>query len=123
MKRPPIRVAAVGAIAALALATGPTATATEHEEEPLEVVPHAHLLIIGAEVDFSGGEPVLLDYVRCVDIAANRALPLNSHHHHAHTGRAGEALGAAGHIFIFAAPLFDVPWTDCASFLDIYYQG
>ncbi len=123
MKTPLTRAAAVGAIAALALAAGPTATAAEHDEEPFEVVPHPHLLIIGADFDFSGEQPVLLDYVRCVDIAANRTLPLGSHHQHAHTGRAGEALGNAGHIFIFAAPLFDVPWTDCASFLDIYYQG
>ncbi len=37
-----------------------------------------------------------------------------------HFGRAGEALAAGGgHLVIPAAPAFDLPWTDCASFLAI----
>ena len=109
-------VAAVAAAAALAVAPGPSAAADEHDAIP----PHPHLLLVGAEVDFSGEEPVLLDYVRCVDVAANRKLPLNSQHEHVHFGRAGEALSSAGHLFIPAAPAFDLPWTDCASFLAIF---
>lgn len=108
---------ATAAAAALAVSGSPS-TAAEHEE-PAPIPPHPHLLLIGAEVDFTGEEPVLLDYRRCVDVAANRKLPLNAHHEHVHFGRAGEALFQAGHLFIPAAPAFDLPWTDCESFLAI----
>jgi hypothetical protein len=109
---------AAAAATALTVAAGPAAVADQHEPPPIP--PHPHLLLVGAEVDFSGEVPVLLDYVRCVDVAANRALPLNAHHEHVHFGRAGEALTSAGHLFIPAAPAFDLPWTDCASFLAIF---
>lgn len=109
-------VSAIAAATALAVAPGPSAAADEHDTIP----PHPHLLLVGAEVDFSGPEPVLLDYVRCVDVAANRKLPLNAQHEHVHFGRAGEALSDAGHLFIPAAPAFDLPWANCAEFLAIF---
>lgn len=107
---------AVAAAAALAVAGGTPVSAAEHDE-PGAIPPHPHMLVLGAEVDFSGEEPVLVDYRKCVDVAANQALPLNAHHEHVHFGRAGEALRQAGHIFVPAAPAFDLPWTDCESFL------
>lgn len=108
------------AVAALALATAPLASADEHEP-PAPIPPHPHILLVGAEVDFSSEPPVLLDYTRCVDLASNNRLPLNSQHEHMHFGRAGEALAAGGsHFVIPAAPAFDLPWTDCASFLAIF---
>ena len=117
MKAPLVLAVATAAAAALAVPANPAA-ADEHEA-PAPIPPHPHLLVIGAEVDFSGEEPVLLDYRRCVDIAANQALPLNAHHEHVHFGRAGEALMQAGHLFVPAAPAFNLPWTDCESFLAI----
>jgi hypothetical protein len=41
-------------------------------------------------VQFDGEEPIGCQ--RCVDVAANRALPLTAHHTHIHTGTAGEML-------------------------------
>ena len=120
MKRAPLtRAAGIAAAASLALvaATGPSATADAHEGP---IPPHAHILVVGAEVGGTEEDPVLLDYRKCVDIAANRALPLNSQHEHVHFGRAGEALSGAGHIFVPVAPAFNLPWTDCASFLAIF---
>ena len=118
MTRTPALVATT-ALAALALAAVPTAAADMHEPPPIP--PHPHLLLVGAEVDFSSGEPVLLDYTRCVDLASNNSLPLGSQHEHMHFGTAGEALEAGGgHLVIPAAPAFDLPWTDCASFLAIF---
>ena len=119
MKRASLtRAVGVAATAALALmaATGQSATADAHESP---IPPHAHILVIGAEVGGTEEEPVLLDYRKCVDIAANRALPLGSQHEHVHFGRAGEALFEAGHLFVPVAPAFDLQWTDCASFLAV----
>ncbi len=102
--------AAVGAMAALMLAAGPSATA----DEP-EFPAHGHVLLLGVEFDYSGGgpRPDIVSYERCVDIAANRDLPLNAQHEHVHFGRAGQALLTAGHVFIPTAPL--TPFKDCES--------
>ncbi|MGK2855480.1 MAG: hypothetical protein ACSLE3_15465 [Microbacteriaceae bacterium] len=106
----PLTLAAVAATAALVIGGVPSAMADEHEE-PGSIPPHPHLLLIGVEFVGEG-----LTFSRCVDIAANRSLPLGSQHEHVHFGRAGEALFNAGNLFVPAAPAVDLPWTDCAAF-------
>ncbi|MFC5380976.1 hypothetical protein [Aquipuribacter nitratireducens] len=118
----PIMIGAATLLAggALAAATLAPAAADSHEPPP-PIPPHAHLLVLDAEVDFSGEEPVLLDYRRCIDLAANRQLPLGSQHEHVHFGTAGEALEAGGgHLVVPTAPAFGLPWTNCATFLEIF---
>jgi hypothetical protein len=79
------------------------------------VPPHAHVLLIGAEID--GGN---LYFDRCVEFAAGRVLPNAAHHESVHTGVAGGspfapgALYAAGHIVVPMVPL--TPWTGCEDF-------
>ena len=109
-----LTLAAVTATAALVVAAAPMAAADSHEE-PGAIPPHPHLLLIGANLSEEG-----VTYRKCIDIAANQALPLNAHHEHVHFGRAGEALMGAGHLFVPAAPAFNLPWTDCASFGAIF---
>ena len=104
------------AAAALAVAAAPSAAADEHGAPVIP--PHPHVLVLGAELDSSGR--VLLGYRKCVDIASNRALPLNSQHEHIHFGRAGIALHDAGHAFIPVAPAFNLPWKDCASLIKFF---
>lgn len=82
---------------------------------------HPHILVLDAEVDFSGEEPVLLSTRGCIDLANNQRLRLNAQHQHMHFGTAGEALFVhGGHIVIPAAPFPGVPWEDCASFLAFF---
>jgi hypothetical protein len=70
--------------------------------------PHPHMMVLG--VEFNGEEPV--GYQKCVDLAGNRAVPLNAHHAHIHTGTAGEMLATnAGHVVVPGAPL--TPWANC----------
>lgn len=85
-------VAAVAAGAALVLTVPAFA---EGHPPPTE---HGHIILIGAnEANFT--------YRKCVDLAAGRALRLNAHHGHLHTGRAGEALWGAGN---FVVPTEDI---------------
>lgn len=117
MKNPHTKAAGIAAAVTLTVAAAaPSAMADGHTAP---IPPHGHILVLGAEVGFTEEGPVLLDYRKCVDVAANQALPLNSHHEHVHFGQAGIALTEAGHAFVPVAPAFDLPWTDCASFLAI----
>ena len=70
---------AMGTLAAPAAAQGPP-----H---------HPHALLLHFEV--VDGTP---NYARCVDLANGRALPNHVHHDTVHEGRAGSALGSAGHV-------------------------
>jgi hypothetical protein len=83
-----------------------------HHETPR----HPHMLVLG--VQFQGGEPV--GFRKCVDVAGNRALPLNAHHDHLHTGRAGQALFMnAGHVVVPGAPI--TPWRNCAELIGFFF--
>jgi hypothetical protein len=75
---------------------------------------HGHVLVLG--VKYVDGEPVGFD--KCVELAAGKALPLNAQHRHSHTGRAGEALAAAGHFVVPTAPLS--PIRDCAHLKELF---
>lgn len=77
---------------------------------------HPHMLVLGLEVD-ADDNPV--GYRRCVDLAAGRALPLQAHHDHIHTGAAGEALFNAGHAVVPGAPL--TPWSNCAELVAFFF--
>lgn len=116
--RTPLTLAVAGTVAALAVAAGPAALADGHAPPP-DIPPHPHMLVLGAEVDFGApGGPRLLEYSKCIDLAANRTLPLGSQHEHVHFGPAGVALREnAGHLVVPTAPAFNLPWTDCDSFL------
>lgn len=69
---------------------------------------HPHLLVTGLEVD-EGGEPV--GWKKCRELANGQSLPLNAHHEHLHTGRAGEAQMQAGNAVVPGPPL--TPWSTC----------
>ena len=97
------------------------AAADEHESPFPE---HPHVMLIGAEVDFSGEEPQLLGVRKCVDLAGGNALRLHAHHDHIHFGTAGGALRTnTTNVVAPTAPFPGVPWTDCASLLAITGLG
>ena len=76
---------------------------------------HPHALVLHPEVEVIDGVPTLVGFHRCVDLAANRALPHVAHHNTIHTGTAGEMLfDKAGHAVVPLAPL--TGWEDCADF-------
>lgn len=110
------RAVVVGLVAMLTLiVAGSVATADNHLPE------HPHLLVLGAEVDFSGEEPVLVGAHKCIDLANNNALRLNAQHAHMHFGTAGEALATHADSFVVpAAPFPFVPWANCAEFLEFF---
>jgi hypothetical protein len=115
------RVLVVGVILGL-LSIGLIGTAVASPDHNTPFEPHAHVLVLGVVVDESG-EPVSIR--KCVDLAANTALPLNAHHVHVHFGQAGEALSQSGNVVVPVAPFpapFDepVPWSDCESLLDFF---
>jgi hypothetical protein len=99
-----------------ALIIGATAaTVSAQGKDWGQVPPHAHVFLLGAEID--GGN---LYFDRCVEFAAGRVLPNAAHHDSVHTGVAGGspfvqgALWDAGHVVAPLAPL--TPWTGCESF-------
>jgi hypothetical protein len=96
-------------VAALGLLMVGMMGATALAEEP---PPHPHMLLLHLELDVIDGTLHLVGFHRCVDLAANRPVPLNAHHAHIHTGKAGEALFNAGHVVAPGAPL--TPWANCA---------
>lgn len=71
--------------------------------------PHGHMLVMG--VKFGDEGPI--GFEKCVDLAAGRALALNAHHAHIHTGKAGEALSRTGKFVLPTAPLFPLPIAGC----------
>ena len=104
----------------LVLSIGGMALAEDHDND--EIPPHAHMLVqrpvLGIVTDSDANTGFGVESVRkCVDLAANRPVPLNAHHAHIHTGKAGEQLfEQAGHAVVPTAPL--TPWANCAEFED-----
>jgi hypothetical protein len=83
-----------------------------------DVPPHAHMLVQRPVIDVIEFEGELwvaaVGFRKCVDLAANRAIPLNAHHAHIHTGKAGEMLDTkAGHAVVPTSPV--TPWENCAA--------
>jgi hypothetical protein len=77
-----------------------------------EVPDHGHLLVTGIQFD-AEGEPI--GYRHCRLLAAGRPVPLNAHHAHIHTGRAGEMLWTKANAAVVPlAPL--APWSTCEEF-------
>ena len=101
-----------GLLAAGALLVGVLGASAAAQDEPPR---HRHMFVLG--VEFDGEEPV--GFRKCVDLAAGQALPLNAHHLHVHTGRAGEALFQAGHVVVPGAPL--TPWNGCTELIDFFF--
>lgn len=107
---------------ALVVLIGTTAaTANEHDDHG-ELPEHPHVLVLGAVLDGPPGPgSSLIGYRKCVDLAANRALPLGSHHHNVHFGTAGQQLFMhAGNLVGPTAPFPGVPWTDCDSLIEFF---
>lgn len=105
-----ILVAIAVASLSMAVLAGPATT-----DEPLPEHPH----VLGLGIVVEGEELVAIR--KCVDLAANQALPLWAQHAHMHFGRAGEALFVkAGNGVAPTAPFPGVPWTDCESLLDFF---
>jgi hypothetical protein len=107
--------------AALVFVVGLSAVPALSQEFP----EHPHMLILDLELD-EQGEPV--GFRKCIDLAANQALPLNAHHEHVHFGTAGEALFEhAGHVVVPAAPFPDpeepLPWSNCEELIAFFFGG
>lgn len=103
------------------LVAGSVATAEDHDHEFPE---HPHILVLDAELSPPGPpgpDTVLVGFRKCIDLAANQALPLGSQHHNVHFGTAGQMLFThAGHVVAPTVPFPDVPWEDCESFADFW---
>lgn len=100
----------VGAVALSGLIA--VGTASSQEGPP----PHPHAHVTGVVID-ENGDPV--SYRKCKELANNQALPLNSHHEHIHTGRAGEAQWEAGNAVVPLAPL--TPWANCEELIAFFF--
>ncbi len=109
-------------IMALVMLAGAAATAEEHDGDHGGLPEHPHVLVLGAVLDGPPGPGVsLIDYRKCVDLAANRALPLGSHHHNVHFGTAGQQLFMhAGNLVGPTAPFPGAPWSDCDSLIAFF---
>ncbi len=97
----------------VALMALPSAAA-EHEHDH-DVPEHPHVLLLNFEFNPDDGS---VDFDRCIDLAANRELPLNAHHHSVHVGTAGfgdpsVGLTRAGHAVVPMQPFPESPFEDC----------
>lgn len=108
-----------GLVMALAL-TGGAALAEEHDHDhDHEDLPkHPHVLLLHFEV--TGPELDDVEFSRCIDLADNRALPLNAHHESLHVGTAGfgnpdVGVTKAGHVVVPLQPFPGaLPFENCA---------
>jgi hypothetical protein len=84
--------------------------------------PHTHALLIGADVDWVGGSPpyVINGFDRCVELAGGKALKHNRFHQNIHFGRAGEALGEAGHLVVPLSLFGMSGCDDLEAFIDLH---
>jgi hypothetical protein len=112
MRRTASVVATAGLVCLGSLVMAAPAHADRHPDGPPPL--HGHMLVLG--VKYVDDQPV--GFRKCVELAGGRALPLKAHHQHAHTGRAGEALMAAGHLVVPMAPL--TPFTSCAQLKQLF---
>lgn len=112
----------------LALMTLPaTAEEDDHDHDLPE---HPHALLLNFEVVDDGGTPGdpsddVIAFDRCIDLAANRALPLTAHHESLHRGTAGfgdptVGITRAGHIVVPLKPHPLSPFEDCAHIESIF---
>ena len=78
---------------------------------------HGHILLL--HVQYENGAPV--GFGKCIDVAGGRQ---NSHAHHStiHRGRAGQALGQAGHMVAPTHPLIPEVY-NCADFAEALAAG
>ena len=102
----------VAVVLAAFLLLGTFATSAMSQELPR----HPHMLVLGLQLD-ADEEPI--GYRKCVDLAGNKALPLNAHHDTVHTGRAGEALWEAGNAVVPGAPV--TPWANCDELIAFFF--
>lgn len=83
-----------------------------------EVTPHGHVMLVNAEFNAQGQ----VEFHRCVEFAAGKALRGPAHHNSVHIGAAGGspfaqgALYNAGNLVIPLAPFVPFDWTGCESF-------
>lgn len=83
-----------------------------------ETPPHGHVMLLNAEVNAQGQ----VEFHRCVEFGAGKALRGPAHHNSVHTGAAGGspfaqgALYNAGHLVLPLAPFVPFDWTGCESF-------
>ena len=78
--------------------------------------PHDHMLVQGVEFGPGG-----ITYRKCVDLASNRAIPLNAHHAALHQGTGGQALFThAGHVVIPTSPYSHID--NCAHLARLFPQ-
>lgn len=116
------RITALLAVALLALAmTAVPGLADEHDHDH-EVPEHPHVMLHDFRIIDDGGTLTPLDDVvefdRCIDLADNRPLPLEAHHHSLHTGTAGfgnpdVGITRAGHVVLPLQPYPGLPFEDC----------
>lgn len=115
MKKRLVVVAVLGALISVLLGTL-VASGSPVDEHDQPFPEHPHVLVLGVELDPVTEEPISIR--KCVDLAGNRALPLNAHHVHVHFGTAGFKLATnASNFVVPTAPFPGVPWTDCESLL------
>lgn len=109
----------------LAVATASPAVAGGHDHDHDDVPEHPHALLLDFELVAGGDTPSdpsddVVTFDRCIDLANNRALPLQAHHHSVHRGTAGfgdpsAGLTRAGHLVIPLPPHPEaLPFEDCA---------
>ena len=112
MRRLPLVFALMALVAPVAVAL--PATAEEHLD------PHPHILLQRPELGLIDGASYLISVRKCVDLANNQALPLNSHHDHIHFGDTGVSFGGeASHAVIpasFPTVVHPLLWSNCAEF-------
>lgn len=105
------------AVSMTVLVVGVAASGDEHEPLP----EHAHILLLNAELELGEEGVESLTYDKCVDLANNNKLKLNSHHQHIHFGDAGVSFGGASGNLVGPADGFPgIPWTDCATLATFY---
>lgn len=101
------------------------ATSAAAEDQPARAS-HAHILVLDVEVVPGSFPPQPASVRACIDLAANKPIPITAHHVHLHLGFAGAQLfERSGNIVIPTAPYSDpqfgpVPWDDCAGFLALF---
>ena len=104
----------------LTVALGVSILATAATADDHGLPEHPHVLVLGLEFDEATETP--LSFKKCIDLAANQALPLNAQHQHMHFGTAGEALFVhAGHGVAPTAPFPGVPWANCEDLIEFFF--